>query len=442
VVRHDIKEEPLIMKSSISLKTAILGFAALLANVACSGDNTSQSIRKLRLDAPSFNAQRHTVALSWETAQPMNVLWIDATRGNQIGGWVMRCPKEKRNCIPSGIEFGAVAKNGEGWTMSRLNSLGSGDMREAEFLYDDVASDPEAGIPVHFDVHGQREPDDQVITDTVSGEFDATGVISATRRYVADAMAAPLEQSFAEGTPIRVENARGDVSVVGVPGLRAVRLSARPKVWMDVDQCAEARAALEEVRATLKLEVGADGAIAATCGRANGDTRDSLIGEDKSSGCQDFVVEVPGDIGIALAATATDNSLSVRGVTAAANAALTLNAGYSIDAWDLTGSVDATSEYEISVAVTPTKGSTIDINKGLEPVGDVLPLPRWEREPLVILKLPIDFAADIITLKSPDVKIDASTFPNVLSGRGRGTPGTGASRISVASKERIYLSRK
>jgi hypothetical protein len=73
----------------------------------------------------------------------------------------------------------------------------------------------------------------------------------------------------------------------------------------------------------------------------------------------------------------------------------------------------------IDVTTPTTKGATITV---VAETGDD-----------ITLHLPSDFAADFIVIDTVAGLVDTSAFPDVQSGKGRGTAGTGAKSITLSS---------
>ena len=73
----------------------------------------------------------------------------------------------------------------------------------------------------------------------------------------------------------------------------------------------------------------------------------------------------------------------------------------------------------VDVAIPATLGATIAI---VSETGED-----------ITLRLPEDFAADVVTIDGPSAKVDTTAFPDLQVGKGRGAAGTGARSISVRS---------
>ena len=81
----------------------------------------------------------------------------------------------------------------------------------------------------------------------------------------------------------------------------------------------------------------------------------------------------------------------------------------------------------IDVTFPATRGATITI---VAETGDDM-----------IVHLPADFAADVLTLETSGDKIDVGAFPEVQSGKGRGVAGQGAKSMTLRTTGRITLAR-
>lgn len=126
-----------------------------------------------------------------------------------------------------------------------------------------------------------------------------------------------------------------------------------------------------------------------------------------SSGCELLQVQVP-------AGSATQ-AISVNGQSG--NGQLTVKA-----AGAFLGTLQVTSNGgDVDVTADANKGSTITASS--------------EKADDVTLHVPSDFAADSITLNADAQSIDTTAFPDVKSGSGRGTAGTGAAAITLTSRE-------
>jgi hypothetical protein len=91
--------------------------------------------------------------------------------------------------------------------------------------------------------------------------------------------------------------------------------------------------------------------------------------------------------------------------------------GVAVDSSQLAELTLNSSHGTIDVKTATTQGANITI---ISDTGDD-----------ITLRLPPDFQADAIVLDAPPEKIDTSAFPDLQSGKGRGTAGLGAKLIAV-----------
>jgi hypothetical protein len=126
-----------------------------------------------------------------------------------------------------------------------------------------------------------------------------------------------------------------------------------------------------------------------------------------SSGCELMEVKVP--IG------STAKPINIKGLVG--NGGITVSAGSAI-----LGQLSLTSNGgDVDATVGANQGSEITASA--------------EKADNVTLHLPSDFAADSISLNADANSIDTTAFPDVKSGSGRGTAGTGAKSITLTSRE-------
>jgi len=194
-----------------------------------------------------------------------------------------------------------------------------------------------------------------------------------------------------------VNPATGDTGLTVVAGADTTRVSLTAKIVSFADVEADAQLAIKDVQDGLKIEEK-DGKIVVTCG--HGQAHGSA--DQAGSGCDKLTVNVPAgslskpmDLTVGLGI----GDLNVSGVVGTINAK-----GNGV------GDVD--------VNVTPTKGSTVDV----------------EGEGAVVVRLPYDFSADVVNLSVDDsASVDTADFPGIVSGQAYGTVGQGASRVSAKS---------
>jgi hypothetical protein len=220
------------------------------------------------------------------------------------------------------------------------------------------------------------------------------------------------------GEPIEIENANGDVEVIGEPGRTTIEVSAKTFVFANKEDAEQARAVQQGVRDSLAIvENGTNFYVKCAKGTTNGSADGNL------SGCEDFVVRVPAGTeaaGLALKATAQNGDLRVSGLTAATGQQLQVIAkNGDVVAAAIVGGVKVESgNGDVSASVRPTRGSLVEV--------------RTENGDAT-LGLPANFAADRVALEASG-RVDTSAFSDVQNGSGRGAAGTGAASIAVIAR--------
>ncbi len=202
---------------------------------------------------------------------------------------------------------------------------------------------------------------------------------------------------------IVINNANGDVTVVGDPSLTKITVTATPVSWADDSSHeADAMATIGQVAQSITIDESAS-TITVKCAQAS-----SKVGTSGTSttGCDGFTVKVPS--GSAAAA--------VKVTAHAENGA--------ISATGLVGGADITGN-DPTVSVAPTKGSTISVVASL---GDIN------------LSLPADFAADSLSLTGSPIKITG--FSDVTAMSKTRNAGSAASAASIKADSSFGLNLK
>ncbi len=188
------------------------------------------------------------------------------------------------------------------------------------------------------------------------------------------------------------------IVVTGSPGATKVTATSSIVAWADGAETENAKTAQKEVVDSFTV-TEAGGKITVRCGHAS---KDYGTASRAGTGCEGLTVTVPAG-------------------TAAAPVSLVVKNGNSdIQVSGITGSVtvEAQGAGDAEVSVTPAQGSVISVSAEFD----------------ALLRLPANFAADVVTLAADEAKdIDTSAFPEVKSGLGYGAPGTGAKSITVRS---------
>jgi hypothetical protein len=156
------------------------------------------------------------------------------------------------------------------------------------------------------------------------------------RQIVGDSVSREADSDWA-GERLSVLNNRGDVTVVGMPNLTRIRLTARPSTL--ANDRADAEAALPDVAANIRIE-RADGTWLIGCNRASAD-HGSADADD--AGCAELVVQVPSgseSSPLDLWVAAKFGGARVSGVT---------------------GSARVKASYDLAASVTPVSGSHVSI---------------------------------------------------------------------------------
>lgn len=187
-----------------------------------------------------------------------------------------------------------------------------------------------------------------------------------------------------------------------------VRSTARMLAVADTTDKASADAAIDEVKKTAYAISTAAGVTTVRCGTV---ARFASVAAG-DAGCDALDVTFPGG--------ATDRPLTVTARSAKGLVAGSF-AGATLKNLELHG-----SNGRIELTVPATKDATILV---VAETGDE-----------VVLRLPVDFAADAMVLEAPAGAVDTSAFPDVQTGKGRGEAGRGAKSITVRAG-RIVVTR-
>ena len=198
-----------------------------------------------------------------------------------------------------------------------------------------------------------------------------------------------------DGTSVSVN---GGLRVIGDPTAKRITITARVIAYADADDEANAKLSIAEAQQTLTITEEAQ-KITVRCG--HGQTHGSS--KPDKSGCELLTVTIPsGD-------ATTPLNLTV----GCGNGDITLSrvTGQILVEENGTGSINA--------SVNPAKGKPIQIT--------------GKQGNDVTVALPADFAADQVVLSAEPASKISNAFSDVQSGSGRGTQGTGASKITITS---------
>lgn len=219
------------------------------------------------------------------------------------------------------------------------------------------------------------------------------------------------------GQAIEIENANGDVVVVGDASATKITVETKPFAFADGDKQADADGTIADVVASIAIDESGHFYIHCAHGASHGSAAAG------TSGCDGFTVHVPaGSVqqGLTLKATSHNGHVSASGLTAAVSQQLQiLSDNGDVSATGITGGVKVhTDNGGASGSVTPTPGSSVEVSSKL---GDVT------------LALPAGFAADQITLKGSPVTVTGFGTDFTSTSTSRGAAGTGASSIAVTT---------
>jgi hypothetical protein len=226
-------------------------------------------------------------------------------------------------------------------------------------------------------------------------------------------------QAF-NGEEIQISNQNGELQVVSDSGVSKITAALKPfAIAEEGTPQSDADAALLEVIASLTITECA-GKVTVSCGQA---TRSHGNVSTGTTGC-DLTVRIPAGQGVKLSAVSGNGKLTGGGLTAADGAQISLvsNNG-SVEATVTGGAKVSSGNGDVTAALTPTKGSVLDVSTEN---GDI------------DLSLPSDFAADTVSLAGgkdgKDVVIQgfADLTPASVS---RGTAGTGAKSLTAKASE-------
>jgi len=189
-----------------------------------------------------------------------------------------------------------------------------------------------------------------------------------------------------------------EFTVVGSATATKVTASATIAASGDAGDVENAQTAHKEVIESFTV-TESGGKIVVKCGHS---TKKYGTISVAGTGCKSLVVTVPaGDAAkpLNLVVKSGNSDIKVSGITGSV-------------------AVEAGGTGEADVSVTPAKDSVISVLSDDEST----------------LRLPATFSADLVTVAARDAKdVDTSAFPDLKSGAGYGTAGTGAKSITVTS---------
>jgi len=228
---------------------------------------------------------------------------------------------------------------------------------------------------------------------------NASVTIKPQTKFVgSNAIAKTATRALVASDAIEIENANGDVAVVG--DATATTVSVTTKVAAFADNQADGDAAIADVTATIAIDESA-GKFYIHCSEATTAHGTAARG---TTACEGFTVTVPAGSSTApltLKATAHNGQLTATG---------------------LNGSATVHSDNgDVTASITPAVGSSIDVSSGN---GDVS------------LALPATFSADTVTLTAggPSPKVVTTDFPDVLQTSSANRKAGGAKSISVTTE--------
>jgi hypothetical protein len=228
---------------------------------------------------------------------------------------------------------------------------------------------------------------------------NASVTIKPQTKFVgANAVAKTATRALNAGDAIEIENANGDVVVVGDP--TATTVSVSTKVAAFADNQTDGDAAIADVTATIAIDESST-KFYVHCSEAASAHGSAARG---TTACEGFTVTVPAGSAtapLALKATAHNGQITASGL----NGSATVHS----DNGDATASV------------TPAVGSVVDVSSGN---GDVS------------LALPAAFTADTVTLTpgGSSAKVIDTDFPDVLQATSANRKAGGAKSISVTTE--------
>jgi hypothetical protein len=214
-----------------------------------------------------------------------------------------------------------------------------------------------------------------------------------------------------KGEPITIQN-DGVNPLTGTGGIEVTVDSSATKITVsavfaarydDGAPTTDAQQSITDAAQTLKIAESPGNSFTISCNHGNAHGSSTVA----ESGCKLMKVTIP--------AGSTTQPLD-------------LTVGNGIGDVTFSGPVTAKNVHvqnngagNVEVSVTPTVGATIDVKSEFD----------------ATVKVPSGFAADSVTLTGPDPAaggaIDTQAFPNMKSGSGFGTAGTGAKSLSVAA---------
>ncbi len=220
-------------------------------------------------------------------------------------------------------------------------------------------------------------------------------------RYVKDIPAQSSKTDWAGQTitindaSINTQGNGSGLTITGDPTATKVSVTGRTAAYADEADQASAELSMADVVATLVITEDANG-ITVTCG--HGSSHGTSKGDN--SGCDALQITVPSGTAmkpLPLVVKAGSGDVKVSGTIGSL-------------------SIDDNGAGDITASHTPAKGSDVSLKGGFG----------------VSLAVPSNFAADLITLSANTATdIDTKAFPDVVSGKGHGTAGTGAASITL-----------
>jgi hypothetical protein len=223
-------------------------------------------------------------------------------------------------------------------------------------------------------------------------------------RYTKDIAAQSTKADWNGTGTITIDDAtldvlvNGGVTVTGDPNATKVTVTGRAVAYADSTDEASADLTIADVLSTFVINEATDGSITVTCGHGSAHGSSS----SNHSGCEALNITVPAGTEakpLPLVVKVGSGDVSVTGTVGSLN-------------------INDNGSGDITASHTPTKGSTIQAVGSFD----------------ISLALPSTFAADSITLTADSATdIDTTAFPDVMSGKGRGTAGTGAASIALTT---------
>ena len=253
-----------------------------------------------------------------------------------------------------------------------------------------------------------------------------------------ESTAAPLTapQSW-NGEPITVDIARGNIEVIGDPHATQLSVVGDAITW--AQNADDAGVISRAILATAKIDHDANG-VRVTCQLVQGDFKSA--NPDATQCNVRIVVPAPAGVTHDVHAYARDGFVYLQRLTTSATSHI-VSTGIEVEATQLKGNVEVHAGWT-DVEVKPMPGSSVVVESTTD---DWYSIPTLQEVPKreerdgsakfgATVRLPQDFRAQRVELSSAGASVEATPFPDVVSGAPRGPlDATAAQLVSVRANQ-------